>query len=250
VTEASRGHGAPAIALKRLHAHSARDPDLHALFTRECRIATTVAPHPGLVRGLELGDVEGRPWMAMTLIGGADLRRRIDEGHPPDDARTRSILAEMCGALDHLHAAGWIHGDVNPSNVLVEPGVEIGERPGDSGYGSRAHVRLCDFGVARPPGEPGPVRGTHAYMAPEQVRGEPWSPATDVFALGVVLWELCAQRRLFKRDQTWLSMAAVIEGDVPPLDHPLDAVARRALAPDPSARFPSPGALAAAIAAA
>jgi serine/threonine protein kinase len=245
VTEASRD-GGDVIALKRLHAHTARDPEMRALFVRECEIARTLPRHPGLVRGLETGDVDGRPWLAMDLVAGADLRRRIDSGTAPSAGRARSIVRELCAALEHLHRAGWVHGDVNPSNILVEPGPFQGDASA-SGFGP-VHALLCDFGVARPPGEPGPVRGTHAYMAPEQVRGEPWSPATDVFALGVVLWELAAGTRLFLRGASYLSMAAVIEDVVPPLPDPaLDAIVQRALAKDATARFASPGELAAAL---
>ncbi len=235
VTEATRGAGDP-LALKRLHAHSAREPELRALFVRESAIAMALPAHPGLVAGIDAGDVDGRPWLAMPLVPGTDLRRRIDAGAAPDRAGARALLADVCAALDHLHAAGWIHGDVNPSNILLDPG--------------DGRAMLCDFGVARPPGEPGPVRGTHAYMAPEQVRGEPWTPATDVFALGVVLWELIAGARLFLRDATWLTMAAVVESEPPPLPDPaLDALARRALAKDAADRLPTPSALAAALAA-
>ena len=82
------------------------------------------------------------------------------------------------------------------------------------------------------------MRGTHAYMAPEQVRGEAWTPATDVFALGIVLWELIAGARLFHRGPPWLSMAAVVEDRCPALrDTALDAIAQAALAKDPAQRI-------------
>src|SRR5690606_37602098 len=107
------------------------------------------------------------------------------------------------------------------------------------------HVTLIDLGVARASGEAGAVRGTHAYMAPEQVRGEAWTPATDVFALGVVLWELASGTRLFHRGPPWLTLAAVVESPVPPLREPaLDAVAQRALAKDPAQRLASAAELA------
>src|SRR5262249_8319209 len=126
----------------------------------------------------------------------------------------------------HLHAQGWIHGDINPSNLVVDA------RP------SGDHVVLVDLGVARAIGEAGVVRGTHAYMAPEQIHGRAWTPATDVFALGVVLWELIAGARLFHRGPPWLSTAAVIEAVVPRLADPaLDAVAQAALAKDPALRI-------------
>ena len=233
VTTVTRPDEPDPVALKRLHAHCAREEELRALFLRECETARALPDHPGLVRALDAGEVDGRPWLAMPLIGGSDLRRLIDAGVAPDRARRLSILRELCGALGALHDAGWIHGDVTPANILVEPA---------------APARLCDFGVARPPGEPGPVRGTHAYMAPEQVRGEPWSPATDVFALGVVLWELTAGRRLFLRGARWLTMAAVVEEEAPRLDDPaIERVVARALAKDPARRFATPAELAAAL---
>src|SRR5688572_12360709 len=86
VSEARRD-GGPLIALKRLHAHTARDPEFHALFTRECAIASGLPDHPGLVRATACGEEGGRPWMAMPLIGGADLRRRLDAGAQPSPAR-------------------------------------------------------------------------------------------------------------------------------------------------------------------
>ena len=109
------------------------------------------------------------------------------------------------------------------------------ERQGSTGEASRV---LVDLGVAKKTGHAGAVRGTHAYMAPEQVRGEAWTAATDVFAIGVVLWELAAGKRLFHRGPPWLTMAAVVEEAVPPLPDPvLDAIVQAALAKDPKDRI-------------
>jgi len=228
-THASRG--GEAIAVKRLHLHTARDPGLRALFARECALACGLAPHPAVIRGLDAGEVEGRPWLAMPLVRGEDLRALVGRAAPPDAAR---LGAGVCDALAHLHGAGWIHGDCTPANILV----------------SADGVVLCDLGVARPPDEPGPVRGTHAYMAPEQVRGEPWTPATDLWALGVVVWELAAGARLFLRDQPWLTMAAVVDDEVPALSDPaLDAVVAPLLRKDPAARPASATEVSAAFAA-
>ena len=140
-----------------------------------------------------------------------------------------AIVRGACAGVGHLHAHGYVHGDVCPGNLLVH---------------GAGHVTLIDLGVARRAGEAGAVRGTHAYMAPEQVRGEAWTPATDVFALGVVLWELVAGARLFHRGPPWLTMAAVVEQPVPKLtDSMLDAIAQAALAKDPAQRTPSTAAL-------
>jgi serine/threonine protein kinase len=228
-THATRG-GSP-IALKRLHLHTARDPGMRALFDRECALACGLPPHPAVVRGIDAGEVEGRPWLAMPLVPGEDLRALIARGASVEPAK---LGAAVCAALAHLHAAGWIHGDCTPANLLV----------------SSDGVVLCDLGVARPPDEPGPVRGTHAYMAPEQVRGEPWTPATDLWALGVVLWELAAGARLFLRDQPWLTMAAVVEHVPAPLPDPrLDALVTPLLRKAPAARPSSAAELGAALAA-
>jgi len=222
------------IALKRLHPHQARDAAVAALFEDEVKLTRDIPPHPRLVRGLGNGAVDERPWLALDLVDGADLRRRLDAGERPTPPVALGLIADACAAAGHLHDHGWVHGDVNPANLLV---------------GGDGRVTLCDLGVARPLGAGGPVRGTHAYMAPEQVRGEAWTAATDVFALGVILWELCAGARLFYRGPTYLTMAAVVDGEAPALDDAeLDAVVRAALMKDPRRRTPSAHALGAALA--
>ena len=172
-------------AVKRLHAHSARDPALRALFADECRLTCALPPHPALVRGLAAGvtgiigddDDGGRPYLVMPLVAGRDLRAVLEHGR-----LDLAAAAHRGGRRRRRRRApprhGWVHGDVNPANLIVEPGGAV----------------VCDLGVARRAGEAGPVRGTAAYMAPEQVRGEAWTAAVDVFALGVVLWELVERR--------------------------------------------------------
>ncbi|HWO18620.1 MAG TPA: serine/threonine-protein kinase [Kofleriaceae bacterium] len=228
-------------ALKRLHTHLARIPEARELFDTEQRLATELPRHPGVVRALEVGDVDGRPYLVMELAAGVDLRRVVavpaplDAPEPPPArlprARVLAIVGGACDAAAHLHAHGWIHGDLSPSNLIVD---------------DADRVVLVDLGVARRAGAGGPVRGSHAYMAPEQVRGHAWTPATDVFALGVILWELAAGARLFHRGPPWLSQAAVIEAEPPPLsDAALDAIAQAALAKDPARRIASAAELAA-----
>jgi eukaryotic-like serine/threonine-protein kinase len=212
------------IALKRLHPHQARDTEVASLFLAEAALTRDIEPHPHLVRGLDAGDEGGRPWLALDLVDGGDVRRLLDAGARPPMSIAIAWLADAAAATAHLHERGWLHGDINPSNLLV---------------GRDGRVRLCDLGVARLIGEGGPVRGTHAYMAPEQVRGERWTAAVDVFALGVILWELVSGSRLFHRGPSYLTMAAVIAAEVPALpDAALDALARRALHADPAQRIP------------
>lgn len=222
-------------ALKRLHTHLARNEEGRIQFSVEQQLAMTLPHHPNVVHADEAGDVEGRPYIALELAPGEDLRRLI--APPPTKqnpapreailprARTIAIITQACDAVAHLHAHGWVHGDVNPGNLVVA----------DSDQ-----TTLIDLGISRAIGEAGVVRGTHAYMAPEQVRGEPWTRATDVFALGVVLWELVAGARLFHRGPAWLSMAAVVEAPAPALSDPvLDAIVQAALAKDPAQRIPT-----------
>jgi len=215
-------------ALKRLHTHLARNDEARRQFAVEQKLATTLPLHPNVVHGIEAGDVDGRPYVALELIAGEDLRRvaapaRIARG------RILQIVSAACDAAAHLHEHGFVHGDICPGNLIIAD-----------------RVVLVDLGVARLIGEAGAVRGTHAYMAPEQVRGEAWTMATDVFALGVVLWELAAGARLFHRGPPWLTMAAVVEEAVPELQDPeLDAIAQAALAKDPAQRVSSASELAA-----
>jgi serine/threonine protein kinase len=229
-------------AVKRLHTHLARNAEARSQFELEQRLSTTLPRHPNVVHAYEAGDVAGRPYLALELVDGEDVRRIIAPPASPSDpspacallprARALAIVALACEGAAHLHAHGWVHGDINPSNLVVEA------RP----TGDR--VVVVDLGVSRAIGEAGTVRGTHAYMAPEQIHGKAWTPATDVFALGVVLWELIAGTRLFHRGPPWLSTAAVIEADVPRLSDPaLDAIAQAALAKDPAVRIQTAGEL-------
>ncbi|MBA3452134.1 MAG: serine/threonine protein kinase [Deltaproteobacteria bacterium] len=212
-------------ALKRLHTHLSRNEEGRAQFAVEQQLATTLPRHPNVVHADEIGEVEGRPYIALALAPGQDLRRLLTPEAVLPRARVIAILTQACDAVAHLHAHGWVHGDVNPGNLVVA----------DSDQ-----TTLIDLGVSRAVGEAGMVRGTHAYMAPEQVRGEPWTRATDVFALGVVLWELVAGARLFHRGPSWLSMAAVVEATAPALSDPaLDVIVQAALAKDPADRIPT-----------
>ncbi|HEX5058501.1 MAG TPA: serine/threonine-protein kinase, partial [Kofleriaceae bacterium] len=198
-------------ALKRLHTHLARNEEATRQFSVEQKLATTLPRHTNVVHGFESGDVDGRPYVVLELLEGEDLRRMVVPPATKQDAtpaqvviphaRVVQLVAAACDGVAHLHAAGFVHGDVCPGNLMVTTGTS-GDR-----------VVVIDLGVARAIGEAGAVRGTHAYMAPEQVRGEAWTRATDVFALGVVLWELVAGERLFHRGPPWLSMAAVVEAE-------------------------------------
>src|ERR1044071_3541901 len=233
------------VALKRLHTHLLRNPEVRRQFSVEQMLATQLPRHPNLVHADEEGAVADRPYIALDLAPGEDLRRQLSPPPAPGvhdrpaqpgsvvlpRARVLAIAIAACDAAAHLHRHGFVHGDINPGNLVVD---------------TADHVTLVDLGIARELGTTGAVRGTHAYMAPEQVRGEPWTRATDVFALGAVLWELVAGARLFHRGPPWLSMAAVVEQPAPALDDPaLDAIAQAAPVQDPARRLPTADELAA-----
>jgi len=230
---------ADAVAVKRLHTHLLRNEAVRAQFAIEQKLATELPPHPSVVHGIEAGAVGDRPYIALALAPGEDLRRMLvgDVREPAaaprvvlPRARVLAIAIAACDAAAHLHSCGFVHGDINPGNLVVA---------------TDDRVTLIDLGIAREIGTGGAVRGTHAYMAPEQVRGEPWTRATDVFAIGVVLWELVAGARLFHRGPPWLSMAAVVETPASPLADPaLDAIAQAALVKDPARRLASAAELA------
>ncbi len=224
--------GEQRAALKRMHTHLVRNDAARALFETEQQLGLALPRHPNLVHAIDVGKVEGRPYVAMEYAHGTTVRALPA---PPSRALALGIVRAACAAAGHMHGLGWIHGDIHPANLVVD---------------AMGGVVLVDLGVCRKRDERGPVRGTHAYMAPEQVRGEAWTAATDVFALGVVLWELVAGARLFHRGPPWLSMAAVVEEPAPPLaDAALNAVVQAALAKDPDTRTPTAAALAAALAA-
>ncbi len=265
-------------ALKRMHTHLARNEEALAIFAQEQRLVMDLPRHANVVHGIDVGSVplaspasgagaasgasgtsgasaasgDAWPFAFLELAPGADLRRIVAPPATRDRPTTGAvaisrdralwIVASACDAVAHLHASGWVHGDVNPSNLIVSPTLPGSEPPTRTLEGVIAphSVKLVDLGIARRIGEAGPTRGTHAYMAPEQVRAQPWTAATDVFALGIVLWELVAGTRLFHRGPTWLSMAAVVEADVPALpDKEIDAICRAALVKDPAARMSS-----------
>ncbi len=209
------------------------------MFLREAELALECGGHPNVARAIDHGRSGETCWIAMELIEGLTLAELV--AARPALAREAPaagfrILLDACAAVAHVHDRGVMHRDVNPRNLIV---------------GRDGVTRLIDFGVAEVAPLDGvgqPNRGTWAYMSPEQVRGERMDRRTDVFSLGVVAWELFAGRRLFYRGADYLTMAAVVDGAVPPLDDPaLRAVVTRALAPVPDDRWPDVAALAEAL---
>jgi serine/threonine-protein kinase len=232
------------VAIKRLHPQFAKEPDFVSMFLDEARLAARIR-HPNVVPTLDVVATEGELFLVMDYVQGESVGRLIRLSNesqrriPPPIA-----VAIAVGALHGLHAAheatsergdalSLVHRDVSPQNILV---------------GIDGVPRVLDFGIAKAAGalhtsRDGQLKGKLAYMAPEQLRGKV-SRATDIFALGVVLWEMLVGRRLFSADGEAELFGIVLEAKAerpsryaPGIPAELEAHLLRALDPDPAKRF-------------
>jgi serine/threonine-protein kinase len=233
------------VAIKRLHPHLAEDPDFLSTMIDEARLAARIH-HPNVVPTLDVVAAEGELLLVMEYVRGESLARLVRI----EAARNQRVplpiaSAVVIGALHGLHAAheatsdhgaplGIVHRDVSPQNILV---------------GVDGLARVIDFGIAKAAGrlqttQEGQIKGKIAYMAPEQVASRPVARTADVYAMGVVLWEVLAGTRLFPGDSQAAVVAKVLAGATePPSRHApnlsagLDALVMRALARNPVDRF-------------
>jgi streptogramin lyase/predicted Ser/Thr protein kinase len=210
------------VALKVIARQLVDQSGFRERFLRESRLAARL-DHPNAVPVYDAREEDGELIVAMRLVEGGDLRRLIDREGPLEPARAIGLLGQVAEALDAAHAAGIVHRDVKPHNILVE--------------GKRAY--LSDFGLAKAYAETGPgsgasIVGTVEYMAPEQWRGESVGPAADVYALGCVLYEAL----------TGIVPYARKDSDTEPaMPEGVDAVIERAVAKEPTDRYRTAGAL-------
>jgi DNA-binding beta-propeller fold protein YncE/predicted Ser/Thr protein kinase len=210
------------VALKVIARELADRPGFRERFLRESRLAARL-DHPAVVPIYDSREVDGELLVAMRFVRGGDLRRLIDREGPLPAERALDLLAQVADALDAAHAAGIVHRDVKPHNILVE---------GDRAY-------LSDFGLAKAFDESGSassasVVGTAQYMSPEQWRGESVGPAADVYALGCVLYEALTGIAPFQRQEP---------DTEPELPVGIEAAIRRAVAKAPGERYRSAGEL-------
>jgi streptogramin lyase/predicted Ser/Thr protein kinase len=216
------------VALKVIARELADRAGFRERFLRESRLAARLE-HPSVVPVYDSREVDGELIVAMRLVKGGDLRRLIDREGPLPPHRGIDLLAQVADALDAAHAAGIVHRDVKPHNILVED---------DRAY-------LSDFGLAKALDESAAsaasVVGTAQYMSPEQWRGEEIGPGADVYSLGCVLYEALSGIAPFQRGE--------VETE-PVLPQGVDEAIRRAVAKEPAERYPSAGALIAAARAA
>ena len=229
------------VAIKVLP-HTSSSPDARQRLLREARAAAALN-HPHIISVHDVGESEGLPFFVMELVNGPSL----SQARPTELARIVDIAVEICAALDHAHANSIVHRDLKPENVLLS----TASQPGS--------VKLADLGLALPAygariSRAGLIVGTASYMAPEQALGETVDGRTDLYALGVLLYELTTGRLPFTGDDPLTVISQHVNASVvpprvlrPDLPRALEAVILRLLAKDPAQRFATAGETGAAL---
>ncbi|CAN5904514.1 hypothetical protein BH11MYX3_BH11MYX3_26640 [soil metagenome] len=242
------------VVVKRLLPELVASPAFVAMFLDEGKLVSRL-DHPNICEVHELGRDGTEYFLAMPYLDGVPVTELIARPRDPDrlgELRVAAaIIVAACAGLHHAHElrdadganAGLVHRDVSPSNLFVT---------------SAGHIKVLDFGVAKVRGaaenEAGTIKGKTQYMAPEQLLGEPLDRRCDVFALGIVLYELATHQRLFKRPSEYLAARAILEEPIPRADEADPAiptgvadVIAKALARSRDARYPDAVALATAL---
>ena len=236
------------VALKILEPSIAADPAYLRRFEEEARSAS-VLNHPNIVTIYGIGEEGDIAFIAMELVQGHTLREHLS-ADPLPVKTSLDLAVQLAGALAAAHGSGIVHRDLKPENVMVTP---------------EGLVKVLDFGIAKrqgpmsaaaPPGDRTETRaavtevstivGTVGYMSPEQVSGKPAGFASDQFSLGAILYEMLSGRRAFQRDSRIETLAAIIDGQPPPVESlnpqvpaSVRLVLARCLAKDPEARYPN-----------
>ena len=239
------------VAVKLLKREYADDATFRSRFETEARNAAALH-HANVASVFDFGELPGesrdgggtgppRPYLVMELVRGEPLSALLRGGQPMPPETAADLVGQAADGIAAAHALGIVHRDVKPANLLVTPdGI----------------VKITDFGIARagdavPMTQTGQVLGTPQYLSPEQAEGKAATPASDIYSLGVVLYECLAGHRPFERDSPVVTALAHVRDEPPPLPDDVPAhlreTVRVALAKDPAARFPSAGAFATAL---
>jgi hypothetical protein len=231
------------VAVKTLHPELAVDDSLRARFRNEA-IAVASLAHPDIVATYDTGEDDGVAYFVMELVDGPNLRVLLDERGELSVAEAVRIARGVAAALDHAHRNRIVHRDIKPANVLVPP---------------QGPVKVTDFGIAKAEGagdltRAGTVVGTARYLAPEQVQAAPVDARTDVYAVGLLLFEMLAGHSPFQGDTDMEAALARLTVAPPPLralrpevPPALEAITTRCLALAPENRFPDAHTLLAAL---
>ena len=224
------------VAVKILPESFSRDADARLRMQREARAVATL-DHPNVCTIYDVGDYEGRPYIVMQFVEGETLADRLQQSRM-SLSEVLDVTTQVGAALDEAHSHGIVHRDIKPMNIMLT---------------TRGQVKVLDFGLAKFTGSiesavdlksrTGIVTGTAPYMSPEQLRGSSVDTRTDIFSLGVVLYEMATGRRPFERSSTVATITAILFEDADPIEEaPFDSlwpIVRRAIAKEPSKRFPT-----------
>ena len=234
------------VAVKCLADHLAGDASFVERFRREAQAAAGLS-HPNIATVYDYGEEDGCHFIVMEIAEGRDLARVLREEGPLEPERAAPILGQICAALGHAHAAGIVHRDVKPANVILD----------DEG-----HVKVTDFGIARAAGDSkltltGTVLGTAHYISPEQANGDALTPQSDIYSLGVVAYELLTGALPFTGESLMAVAMRHVSEQVPPpsglnpgVPVAMDEIVERATSKDPEDRFADTDEMAAALSAA
>lgn len=240
------------VVLKKLHPSFTNDPEFVRMFLNEAQLAANLN-HPNIIHIYDLFEDDGGYVIAMEYVRGGTalslLRAQARDGKSIPTGPAVRIAIAVCDALQYAYTTPddggqprrIIHRDVSPSNILV---------------GYDGHVKLADFGVAKTLDtnvtQGASIKGKYGYLSPEQVRCKPLDQRSDLFSLGIVLWEMIVGAPLFQRENEVAMMYAVVEEDIPrpSATHPgippaLETVVMKALARDPAERYENAAAFAA-----
>jgi eukaryotic-like serine/threonine-protein kinase len=231
------------VAIKLLRPQYAADPEFVERFRSEARAAAPLN-HPGIVAVYDVGNSDDGPYLVLELVEGQDLKQLLRTESPLAPSRTVDIASAVAHAVHHAHMAGLVHRDIKPQNVLIA---------------TDGRVKVADFGIARAVSAvgataPGIVLGTVHYLAPEQASGGQASPASDVYSLGVVAYEMLTGSVPHDADSSVGVAMKIVNEDAPPADasNPrvpavLAGIVAKAMARRPEDRYPNAGSFAEAL---
>lgn len=232
------------VAVKLLHAHYANDDEFLQRFEHEAQSAAGLSAHPNIVDVYDVGQQDGVPYIVMELIEGPDLKTIIEQQGPLPIDQTLNIAQQVAEGLEYAHTRGLVHRDVKPQNILVS---------------SDGIARIADFGIAKSylstaVTQAGITYGTADYISPEQAQGLPATPQSDVYSLGIVVYEMLTRHLPFSGDSPMAVAVQHIQQPPPPLSRwnasvppALERIVMGALAKNPRERPASARAFATAM---
>ncbi|HEX6270094.1 MAG TPA: protein kinase [Anaerolineales bacterium] len=236
------------VTVKVLHSHIESEPELLTRFQREAKVVASLR-HPNIVQVFDFDTHEGHPYIVMEYIKGPTLSTYLRHLHENNRKLSYKqighLLSVITAGLDYAHAQGVIHRDIKPANILLHS--KNGEFSADRPLTKNTEPVITDFGLVRiahsgTQTASGLVSGTPKYMSPEQARGEQVDHRTDIYSLGVVLYELVAGHVPFEADSTLVVIYKHIHEPPPPIDGippQLQTVIDKVLAKNPDQRYQS-----------